>query len=175
MSDLRGKDFFRAAFPYCFDKMESNAFPHVWLPLNRDYKPLGVGVLNRYKWVDYQDHIASALVFSRDPCTFKDVWHSIDPAACYLYDDGTDLDAIYFQRLQRLLGHAHRYYGDTKEPTKGVFEDGKMKWTPRIARWNRPPTEPVISATPFKWIDPKDIPLRTKAERELKKNRPQDQ
>jgi hypothetical protein len=109
-------NFWRIALPYCFEKLESSAYPHVWLPLNRNYKPLGM--LSR-DYVNYDDYITQALVFSRDPSAFKDVWNgSIGPTCCYLYDDGTDLDSKYFPSLQRLLSHKHTYYGDTQEPAK---------------------------------------------------------
>jgi hypothetical protein len=67
-------------------------------------------------WIDYEDHIAGALIFKRDPTTFKDIWNgSINKTCCYLYNDGTDLDALYFKSLHRLLAHEHSYYGSTVE------------------------------------------------------------
>lgn len=36
------------------------------------------------------------------------------------------------------------------------------KWWRSSARRNSPPTTPVISATPYKWIDARDVPLRSK-------------
>ena len=108
---LRWEAFFYKSLPYCFAKLKNKAYPHIWLPLNRDYKPLGV--LSK-EWIDYDDHIASALVFSRDPCKFNNVWQSVYSDACYLYNDGTNLDLEYFPRLHRLLSHAHKFY---KEPS----------------------------------------------------------
>lgn len=107
MLTLRESSFRLLALPYCLKKMEVSG--HVWLPLNRRYKPLGVkgGV-----FVDYNDYKDQAMVFSRDPITFKDVWNMAENGWCYLYDDGTELDRVYFSRLHKLLGHKHRMAGD---------------------------------------------------------------
>lgn len=106
----RSNPFFRKSLPYCFTKLKSDAHRHVWLPLNRDYKPLGF--LGR-SWANYQDHIANAVVFSRDPSTFKNVWDGgISSTDCFLYNDGSDL-AEYFNRLEKLLSHQHSLYGLT--------------------------------------------------------------
>ncbi len=106
MKDYLRSSLFRArSLPYCFTKLGSEG--HVWLPLNRHYKPLGAP---RDQYADYDKHIDSALVFARDPIGFKDVWHSTSGGRCYLYGDGTDLAADYFPRLERLLRHEHKYY-----------------------------------------------------------------
>lgn len=54
--------FFKKSLPYCFQKMDVPGDRHVWLPVNRYYKPLGV---LGGSWADYEKHIDSALVFAR--------------------------------------------------------------------------------------------------------------
>lgn len=71
--------------PYCFQELSANR-RHVYLPLNRNYKPLGVV---SPKWVNYNDHIDQAVVFASDPHTFPDVWTGTHPDKLYLYTDGT--------------------------------------------------------------------------------------
>ena len=78
--------------------MEAADHKHVYLPLNRDHKPLGV---KSNDWVDYQDFIDQAVVFPEDPHTFENVWHI--PETLYLYDEGSKSKVDYFERLERLL------------------------------------------------------------------------
>ena len=77
---------------------------HVYLPLNRDYRPLGIASDGK-NWtdVDYMAHAEKAMKFSRDPSTFTDVWgHS----PLYMYYDGAHFRADYFARLEKLFGRA---------------------------------------------------------------------
>jgi hypothetical protein len=101
--------FFRIALPYCFQKMTKPG--HVWLPLNRNYKPLN---WTGRKRIDYEAHLDTALAFARDPATFPDIWWNASGDTCWLYDgDGFANDgerAEYFIRLQRLLAHKHSYF-----------------------------------------------------------------
>ena len=62
--------FFRKNLPYTFQKLASREHRHVWLPLNRDYKPLGY--LGE-EIVSYADFAHQALVFDRDPRKFQEI------------------------------------------------------------------------------------------------------
>lgn len=123
MASLRNSPFRWRFLPYCLRKMGDHG--HVWLPLNRHYKPLGGA---RDVFVDYNDFLHQALVFSRDPNTFKDVrepdQRADDKRWLYLYLDGTDLERDYFPRLHRLLSHKHTLW-DTKSG-QNFLMDGRQ-------------------------------------------------
>ena len=93
--------WFRYWMPYQLAKLESSRHKHIYLPVNRNYKPLGYVGDN---WVDYARHENSAIVFRADPHTFKDVWRNAEYLV--LYDDSIDSRRDYFDRLGRLLSHA---------------------------------------------------------------------
>ena len=92
--------WFRYWLPYQLQAVTIPGMPykHVYLPLNRNYKPLGV--VSR-DWVEYEDYIAQAMVFTRDPHEFEGIW--FDPEGLYLYDDDPRSRVDYFERLDRLL------------------------------------------------------------------------
>ena len=96
--------WFRFWVPYNFSKLENDRFNHVYLPLNRDYRPLGVT-----ENVTYQDYIAQALVFMNDPAKFKDVWVPGKPL--YLYDGSTESLLTLGERFMRLQMKVCRLYG----------------------------------------------------------------
>jgi len=104
---------FRVAMPYCFHKMDAPGAKHVYLPLNRNYKPLGFagprGSSSHQSWVDYKDYLHQAVVFSRDPSTFADIWTKTTPFL-YLYSDSSATQATYFQRLEKLMSRTIGLY-----------------------------------------------------------------
>jgi hypothetical protein len=77
----------------------------VYLPLNRDYKPLG---LKTKDCVDYQDYIEQAVVFPDDPHAFENVWHRSE--SLHLYGDDPESRLDYFDRLERLLGRSVKLF-----------------------------------------------------------------
>ncbi len=89
---------FRFWFPYAFVPLKHARFKYVYLPVNRNYKPLGHR--NR-DWVVYDDYLHSHGVrFSSDPSTFKDIWSTKgDNGILYLYDDAPASRLDYFERL----------------------------------------------------------------------------
>ena len=101
--------WFRYWMPYCFQELSANR-KHVYLPLNREYKPLGLTDYNN--GVDYDDYIDQAVVFTTDPGAFPDVWTR--PGSLYLYNDGTASRLDYFERLERLLSRSVRLAAMTK-------------------------------------------------------------
>ena len=108
---LTGADqWFRIWLPYTFVKMEAADHKHVYLPLNRDHKPLGV---KSNDWVDYQDFIDQAVVFPEDPYTFENVWH--DPETRHLYSDHPNSRSDYFNRLERLFSRSVKLFGKSTQ------------------------------------------------------------
>ena len=103
--------WFRYHMPYTFEHLTVRKYvlpggkvamlplknKHVYLPLNRDYKPLGF--YGRRIWVDYNDYYKQAIVFSRDPKTFDGVWWNIQENGLFMYDDWQDSRKDYFQRF----------------------------------------------------------------------------
>lgn len=94
------EQWFRYFMPYNFVKLDATSHKHVYLPLNRNYKPLG-RILDT--WVDYESFVDNAVVFAADPYTFKGVWIS---GGLYLYDDLPATRRDYFTRLDKLLSHS---------------------------------------------------------------------
>jgi hypothetical protein len=97
--------WFRIWMPYCFVKLESPAKKHVYLPLNRNYKPLGM--LSR-KHLDYETFRAQAVQFKTDPKIFKGIWHLVetnksDDEQLWLYEDVHTSRIDYFARLEKLV------------------------------------------------------------------------
>lgn len=94
--------FFKYWMPYLFQRVQHPTRKHVFLPLMRDYKPLGYVGGGR---VDYEQvALTHGVVFSRDPASFQDIWWNSDSAGRFwLYDDSAASRFDYFERLERLL------------------------------------------------------------------------
>lgn len=77
---------------------------HVYLPLNRDYRPLGMAKDDTiWRDDDYMAHADRAMKFARDPNTFEGVWgHS----PLYMYHDGMNFRGDYFERLEKLFSRS---------------------------------------------------------------------
>ena len=94
--------WFRFWMPYAFTKLEHPRLKHVWLPLNRAYKPLGIASPAH---VDYQAFLPQAVSFGVDPKTFVGIWNHVDEDL-WLYQEGEKHLGDYFVRLQKLMSHA---------------------------------------------------------------------
>lgn len=131
--------WFRAAMPYCFRRMrcvvQGQVLPHVWLPLNRDYKPLGV---TTSRHTDYADYIGQAISFARDPSKFKNVWWNNDTAvsevSCFLYSDLESSRDDYFDRLNRLMEHSHKTFKGKDDPYGGRW--GQLLYPEDVRDWD---------------------------------------
>ena len=71
---------------------------HVYLPVNRNYKPLGI---TPAEWVDYDTYLSQAVVFSANPHTFDDIWFHNE--TLHFYEDVVSSRVDYFARLEWLL------------------------------------------------------------------------
>ena len=103
--------WFRHWMPYEFVRLGSGE-GHVYPPLKRGLKPLGVSAPGG---VRFGDHRAQAVVFRLDPRGFEGVW--FDPAGAapglprrrlLLYDDTPESRMDYFARFERLMARASR-------------------------------------------------------------------
>jgi hypothetical protein len=98
----RSQDNYRRLhLPYCFTPVSSEA--HIYLPLNRFYKPLGMhGV-----WVDYRAFPEIFVRFSCNPHSITNVWWCNlgrgNSRGLYLYYDNRDSMKDYGERYARLL------------------------------------------------------------------------
>lgn len=112
MADARltiRNQWFRVWMPYQFIQMEVPDAKHVYLPLNRNYKPLGYGTPRQTTpWVDYSDYLHQAVVFERDPHGFQGIWE--EPERLYLYSDNSGTQKTYFTRLEKLMSRTVRLY-----------------------------------------------------------------
>jgi len=104
---LTSKDqWFRYWLPYSFEKLEKHKRGHVYLPLNRIHKPLGV---TSVEMLDYEDFIEQAVIFSADPHNFDNVWTVRN--TLHLYEDAVSSRVDYFERLERLMSRSVKLFG----------------------------------------------------------------
>jgi hypothetical protein len=91
--ELKDQDW----MPYALAEIEDAPYPHVWLPVNREYdRPEGM------RW-DYTLHIDRALVFRESPRRLVDCFiGDLDSSYLYLFSHATDGMAAYGERLQAL-------------------------------------------------------------------------
>jgi hypothetical protein len=98
----------RICMPYCFLKLDvPERGEHVYLPLNRNYKPLG---MSQSKWVDYYDYTHQCVSFRKDPAKIAGhPWVLIKPIGwrndgpfLFLYDTAASC-ADYGKRLQLVM------------------------------------------------------------------------
>lgn len=101
--------WFRYWMPYCFQKLEVKGRKHVYLPLNRNYKPLGITSRDH---VNYAKYLDQAIVFGSDPKKFSGIWNGdISGDKLWLYEDATPTRLDYFERLGKLLSKAPKIAG----------------------------------------------------------------
>jgi hypothetical protein len=99
---LRRNSWFRTCLPYHYVPLKAApGAKHIYLPVNRSYKPLGI---RSREWVDYEDFRAQAVVFATDPHKFDGIWS--DRKSLYLYNDNNAILSDYFDRLERLMIHS---------------------------------------------------------------------
>lgn len=109
--DWRTPTFFKVWMPYLIQRIEVPGRKHAFIPLNRDYKPLGAP---RVDHVDYKapDVIARhAVYFARDPAALKGVWWNVRGNQLWLYDDSTASRVDYFARLETLMSRQMEMVG----------------------------------------------------------------
>jgi hypothetical protein len=97
-----GNQWFRYWIPYKFEPILKSKHKHAYLPLNRNYKPLGHRSIKDV--VDYDAYPSQAVIFSSDPHLFADIWMPGD--LLYLYDDTWTSRLDYFTRFERLMLHS---------------------------------------------------------------------
>jgi hypothetical protein len=103
--DWRTPTFFKVFMPYLLQRVEVPGRKHAFLPLNRNYVPLGMPSSEGYvKYSDAQIIASHAVYFARDPAKIEGVWWSNDGnGRHWLYDDSTASRVDYFARLERLM------------------------------------------------------------------------
>lgn len=112
--DWRTPTFFRVFMPYLIWRVEVPGRKQAFIPLNRDYVPLGTSRGDGH--VNYKDPAViarHAVYFARDPAKLKDVWWSSDKdgGRLWLYDDSTASRVDYFARLERLMSRQMEMVG----------------------------------------------------------------
>ena len=94
--------FFKVWMPYLYQRVQVSGRKHAYLPLNRDYVPLGFRRQDGF--VNYEEvALRHAVYFPRDPAALKDIWWNVRAGSFWLYDDSTASRTGYFERLERLL------------------------------------------------------------------------
>jgi len=99
-----GCGVFHMDWPYCFTQLEAGGREHLWLPLNRHYKPLGKPAGMGF---DYEDFAGQAWQFPHDPREIEGVWWRATGHQPYLYG-GDGLHTLrefdgYLARIGKLL------------------------------------------------------------------------
>jgi len=92
-------NFYRYHLPYLYMQIPHTGLKHVYIPLNRLYKPLGI--TDRDVMVDYAKFEGDLIGFPKDPRTYKGVWWG---DGLFLYDDTIMSRVDYFERLDKLQG-----------------------------------------------------------------------
>jgi hypothetical protein len=101
---------FRTHMPYTFQKLDGPRFKHIYLPLNRNYDPLGTDP--NWDWRNHRDWSAffkQAWVFRRDPRTIENIW--IREGGLHLYNDDPFSRKDYLNRYVKLLRYVMHYNG----------------------------------------------------------------
>ena len=94
--------FFKLWMPYLYQRVEVPGRKHAFLPLNRDYVPLGMR--RSAGFVRYEDAMAGhGVYFTRDPATWDGIWWNVRDGCLWLYDDSVASRQDYFARLERLM------------------------------------------------------------------------
>ena len=110
--DLTGGHMFRLWMPYCYELQRPIDLRHVYLPLNRDYRPLGIASGEGFHRDAYRPQ---AVLFWQDPHAFDEVWWSEDADRLWLYNDLPESRADYFERLERLMSKRQMTVGNYEE------------------------------------------------------------
>jgi hypothetical protein len=105
--------WFRIWMPYCFVRLVSPP-KYVYLPLNRNYKPLGYPGREH---VEYESYRAQAVQFKTDPKMFDGMWalveaDRIDDEVLWLYTDTRKTRLDYFKRLEKLVLKGMKLVGE---------------------------------------------------------------
>ena len=93
MINLKG----RRDIPYCYVRLQNGS----WLPLDRNYKPIGVSIRT---WVNYEDFAHQAVRFDCDPHTLGDGVRETEDTV-WLYSDDLRTHQTYHQRRANLESH----------------------------------------------------------------------
>ena len=87
--------------PYLLKRISVAGKRHAFLPLNRDYLPIGERDENA---VPYEHYMPShGVYFARDPSKFAGIFWKIEGDHLWLYDDSPASRVTYFSRLEMLM------------------------------------------------------------------------
>ncbi len=86
-------------WPYCFRYLPRH---DAWLPLGREYQPLGEMQWGATVHARYDDFAHAAWRFVVDPRTLG-IWRQAHPDTLYLYNDDPASRRDYFARVDRLI------------------------------------------------------------------------
>ncbi|MEW6438016.1 MAG: hypothetical protein AB1508_12705 [Pseudomonadota bacterium] len=88
--------FARIHFPYCFMPIDVEGLRHCYLPVSRNYKPIGSADSEFAIYEEYPEHF---VYFWRDIAPLTALWRG-NPL--WLYNDGPASREDYFERLARI-------------------------------------------------------------------------
>ena len=105
LSITKQENVMRYFLPYCLQRIKGN----IYLPLNRDYKPIGC---TSKEWVDYENYQHLYVKFSRCPNKMPIEWHytirskdgTIDKL--FFYGDKLDSREMYFEKYLSVMSKA---------------------------------------------------------------------
>jgi len=99
------ENIMRYFLPYCLHRIKGN----IYLPLNRNYKPIGV---TTKEWVNYENYQHLYVKFSRCPSKIKIEWHYVIKNEAgvidklFFYGDRLDSRAMYFEKYLSVMSKA---------------------------------------------------------------------
>jgi hypothetical protein len=107
--DWKTPTFFKVWMPYVFERIEHPKRKHAFLPLNRDYAPLGMA---RGGGLDFPAMLPThGVYFARDPALIDGVFWTMRAGSLWLYDDSPASRVDYFERLERLMSRQMEMIG----------------------------------------------------------------
>jgi hypothetical protein len=115
-------EFWHYHLPYKMMNLEHSRTKNLYLPVNRNYKPLGI---ISGDFVKYDDYIDQAIIFSRPLRENELFWNRRSDGSIseyYLYNDGNCHDFMsYLNRLNLLMKRKHVVAG-SKEGRRYLSE-----------------------------------------------------
>jgi prophage regulatory protein len=93
--------YFRLFMPYLLKRISVAGKRHAFLPLNRDYLPIGERDENAVPYARYMP--SHGVYFARDPSKFAGIFWKIEGDHLWLYDDSPASRVTYFSRLEMLM------------------------------------------------------------------------
>jgi len=145
--------FARRYLIYCIQEVRFMDYSNVWLPLNRDYKPLGGDSKRTYNYDKCYGHFVK---FKGDPRKRPEWFRRFDPTSdqLFLYNDDPESRVDYFERLGRMcmrMKEIHTIIRSEEHQKKCACWEGRHRALNE--RRKRQGLEPIVPLPAVSWCD----------------------